>query len=192
MPRSKHTGQTDSGHTRDIKVERIGKVTIYKRGLAHYLYFRENGKSVRRPVEGSLAAARATAHKVAASLQEGSPSPLGFDRMAPEERVTAFIDYTRDVQGLALRSRDRYRAALERFKDFALEKNIKAIDLVSQASIEEDPQRRKEQVLRRTSSQHCSLSRNPAWTATSSFFPSAVAPMKTSMHARSSSSRTLK
>jgi hypothetical protein len=38
MPRAKHTGQTDSGHTRDVKAERIGKVTIYKRGLAHYLY----------------------------------------------------------------------------------------------------------------------------------------------------------
>ena len=137
MPKAKHTGQTDSGHTRDIKVERIGKVTIYKRGLAHYLYFRENGKSVRKPVEGSLAAARATAHKVAGSIQEGRPSPIGFERISPEELVKAFIEYTRDVQGLALRSRDRYRAALEHFRDFAVEKNIKGIDLVTQATIED-------------------------------------------------------
>lgn len=137
MPKAKHTGQTQSGHTRDIKVERVGKVTIYKRGLAHYLYFRENGKSVRRPVEGNLAAARATAHKVAASLQEGRPSPLGFARIAPDELVTAFIEYTRDVQGLALRSRDRYRAALEHFKDFAAEKNIKGIDLVTHGNVED-------------------------------------------------------
>jgi hypothetical protein len=38
MPRKKslignHSGRTDAGDTNDVKVERIGKVTIYKRGL---------------------------------------------------------------------------------------------------------------------------------------------------------------
>jgi len=74
------------------------KVTIYKRGLTHYLYFRENGKSIRRPVEGNLAAASAMAHKVAGSLQEGRPSPLGFQRIAPAEMVAAFSDSARPME----------------------------------------------------------------------------------------------
>jgi hypothetical protein len=45
MPRKKnelagHTGRTAAGHTRDVKVERVGKVTIYKRGDVYYLYYR--------------------------------------------------------------------------------------------------------------------------------------------------------
>jgi hypothetical protein len=39
----RHTGQTDAGHTRDVKVERIGPVTIYKRGSSYSLYDREAG-----------------------------------------------------------------------------------------------------------------------------------------------------
>ncbi|MEI6236301.1 MAG: hypothetical protein WCT04_24860 [Planctomycetota bacterium] len=33
MPREKHTGQTETGHTRDINVERVGKVTILQARL---------------------------------------------------------------------------------------------------------------------------------------------------------------
>ncbi len=29
-----HSGRTETGHTRDVKVERIGPVTIDKRGLS--------------------------------------------------------------------------------------------------------------------------------------------------------------
>jgi hypothetical protein len=32
---SSHTGRNAAGHTRDVKVERIGKVTIYRRDEAY-------------------------------------------------------------------------------------------------------------------------------------------------------------
>ena len=32
-----HTRQTDGGNTRDVKIERIGPVTIYKRGETYSL-----------------------------------------------------------------------------------------------------------------------------------------------------------
>ena len=32
-----HTGTTPSGHTRDVRVERLGHVTIYKRGENYYV-----------------------------------------------------------------------------------------------------------------------------------------------------------
>ena len=41
-----HTGTREKGHTRDRHVDRIGRLTIYKRGQSHYLCYRERGKSV--------------------------------------------------------------------------------------------------------------------------------------------------
>ena len=97
-----HTGQTDAGHTRDVKVERIGPVTIYKRGSTYSLYYREGGVSHRRTVDGNLAVARATALKVASAKADGRPSPLGYRRTTPEQLVSGFLDYITNVQGLAL------------------------------------------------------------------------------------------
>jgi hypothetical protein len=72
-----HSGRTDAGNTRDAKVERIGPVTIYKRGLSYHLYYRENGATQRSKVDGNLAVARATASKVASALADARPSPIG-------------------------------------------------------------------------------------------------------------------
>ena len=66
-----HTGRTEAGNTRDVKVERIGKVTIYKRGESYTLYYREGGISQRKRIDGNLAVARATAHKIQNALDEG-------------------------------------------------------------------------------------------------------------------------
>src|SRR6185295_17672583 len=82
-----HTGLTDLGNIRDVKVERIGKITIYKRGDVYYLYYRDGGHTRRPKVDGNLAVARATAAKVSAALAESRPSPLGFQRTSPEEMV---------------------------------------------------------------------------------------------------------
>ena len=95
MPRKQtgpvgHTGQTKSGNVRDVKVDRVVSVTIYKRGDVYYLYYRENRKSERQRIDGNLAVARATAAKVAAALGEDRPSPLGFSRTSPEEMVVGY------------------------------------------------------------------------------------------------------
>ncbi|HTK75586.1 MAG TPA: hypothetical protein VL371_10040, partial [Gemmataceae bacterium] len=71
-----HTGQTAAGYTRDVKVERIGPVTVYKRGHSYYLYYRQARTTERRRIDGNLAVARATAHKIADALAERRPSPL--------------------------------------------------------------------------------------------------------------------
>jgi Ni/Co efflux regulator RcnB len=68
-----HTGKTSAGNVRDVKIERIDQVTIYKRGKTYSLYYRENGKTVRQRIDGNLAVARATATKVAAALRETVP-----------------------------------------------------------------------------------------------------------------------
>jgi hypothetical protein len=63
-----HTTRTAAGHTRDVKIERIGKVTIHKRGDTYHLYYRQGGITQRRKVKGNLAVARTTAHKVMTRL----------------------------------------------------------------------------------------------------------------------------
>jgi len=72
-----HTGRTGNGSTRDVKVDRIGRVTIYKRGRTYYLYHREKGKTVRQRVEGNLNTARQQASGVIRRLLlENSPTTL--------------------------------------------------------------------------------------------------------------------
>ena len=133
-----HTGHTPSGNVRDVTIQRIGRVTVYKRGKTYYLYYRERGKSVRRKVEGNLATARAMASKVAAAVEEGSPSPLGFTRIAINELLDGFIEYCESVRGLALRTVDRYRAALGHFRKFAGERlSSSSADEFTQAVVED-------------------------------------------------------
>lgn len=106
-----HTGKTGKGHTRDVTVDRIGNVTIFKRGPTYYLYYREDGRTKRPKIDGNLSVARATADKVAAALEEDRPSPVSFQRTSPAELVDQYLDYAETVQCLAWRTLDRYRAA---------------------------------------------------------------------------------
>ena len=132
-----HTGQTESGHTRDVKIERIGPVTIYKRGETYSLYYRENGKSERRRVDGNLLVARTTAAKVAAAIGENRPSPLGFDRTSPQKLASGYLEYVSGVQKLAWRTQDRYRAALDRFLEFCGAAEINAVDAIVERTVED-------------------------------------------------------
>jgi len=94
-----HTGTTPRGNTRDMKVERLGGVTIYKRGKNFYLYYREIKRTVRRRVDGNLATARLVAGHVNTALAESRPSPLGFQRIGPEDFVKGFLEYCERVAG---------------------------------------------------------------------------------------------
>jgi len=132
-----HTGTTPRGNTRDIKVERLGGVTIYKRGKNFYLYYREIKRTVRRRVDGNLAAARLVAGHVNTALAESRPSPLGFQHIGPEDFVKGFLEYCERVAGHAVRTVDRYRAALHLFEAFASVKGLASIDQVSEASVED-------------------------------------------------------
>jgi hypothetical protein len=135
MPRKKkhHTGRTDAGHTRDVKVERIGKVTIYQRGEAYYLSYRQGGVTQRRRIDGN----RATVHKVQNALDEGRLSPIAFTHTSPEKMVEGYLDAVANVPKLALRTQDRYRAVLARFTDYCRDARISAIDTFDLATVED-------------------------------------------------------
>jgi integrase len=120
-----------------VKVERVDKVTIYRRGTTYYLYYRQGGLSQRRKVDGNLAVARTTAHKIVTALAEGRASPVAYSRTSPEKMVAGFLDAVANVQRLALRTQDRYRAALERFLDFCHAARIGTVDTVQEVTVED-------------------------------------------------------
>ena len=132
-----HTGTTTRGHTKDQRIQRLGRVTIYKRGKTYYLYYREAGKTIRQKVEGNLASARLAASHVNTALEEKRPSPLRFQRIAPDRFVRGYLDYCEHVAGHSFRTVNRYRAALERFQEFAEDKGIGSIDQVTEGTVEE-------------------------------------------------------
>jgi integrase len=133
-----NTGQTAGGNARYTKIERIGSVTIYQRGTRYSVYYRENGRSVRWPVDGNLAVARATASKINGQLEEGQRSMFAFQKMTPARFADEYLRFARDVQGLAWRSVERYRAALQRLVDFAeAGKPFATIDQVDEAVVQD-------------------------------------------------------
>ena len=135
---SEHTGFTATRNTRERRVEKIGRVTIYKRGRAYYVYYREGGKSVRRKVDGNLVAARAAASRINATLEEGTPSPFGFTPITIEALVQEYLGYCEEIQGLALRTLDRYRAALEHFVRFScIQAKAARADRVTDATVQD-------------------------------------------------------
>jgi len=110
------SAHTAAGHTRDVKVERIGKVTIYQRGDTYYLYYRQaasptaaRGWQPRRRT-GDRA-------QVLTALDEGRPSPIAYQRTARQDG-RELLRFGGLRPKLALRLRNRYRAALDRFRDF--------------------------------------------------------------------------
>jgi hypothetical protein len=98
---SGHTGSTVGGHTRYVKADRIGNVTIYKRGKTYSLYYRENGRAIRSNIDGNLAVARATASRANGQLEESQRSLFSFRKVTPKRLVEDYLVYVRDGQKLA-------------------------------------------------------------------------------------------
>ena len=128
----------NSDRTRYIKVARLGKVTIYRRGSSYWLYFRDGGRSIRKKVDGNLATARATASHVNVHLEQGRTSPFSFQTKPIAQVVNDFLEHCRDVRGLRIRSVRRYRAALDHFLDFVNSKpHLRNIDQVKESTVDE-------------------------------------------------------
>ena len=128
-----HTGHTTKGHVRDVEIEHIGRVAIYRRGSTYYLYDRDRGDSARRKVEGGPAAARWLASRVLSAIEEGSPLPLGFTHIAIPDLLDGVVESCESVQSLAPRTINRYWAAVSHFKRYAEEHLVtKKADQVSQ------------------------------------------------------------
>lgn len=131
------SGRTSAGNVRDIKIGRVGPVTIYKRLDTYYLYYLEDGQRKRPRIDGDLAVAKATAADVAKALAEERRSPLTFRRISPDDLVARYLSYVAEVQRRAWRTQNRYRAALDRFLDYARDRSIETVDRITVADVED-------------------------------------------------------
>jgi len=120
-----------------VIVERVGKVTIYQRGGSYSLYYRHGGITHRKKIDGNLSVAKATANKILTSIDEVKPSPIAFTRTSPADMVTGYLAAVTNVQKLALRTQDRYRAALQRFLDFCTSEKITGIEVINETTVEQ-------------------------------------------------------
>lgn len=123
---------------RYVKVARLGKVSIYRRGRSYWIYFRDKGRSIRKKIDGNLAVARATASQVNVHLEQGRSSPFSFQTKPISQVVENFLEHCRAVRGLRIRSVRRYRAALDHFLEFVNTRpNLNNIDQVKESTVEE-------------------------------------------------------
>jgi integrase len=129
--------KSPSAKTLDLKIKRVGAVTIYQRGHTYYLYYREHGKSVRRRIEGNLAVAEATAGKIVQALAEGRSTPFAYGRTSPESMIDAYLDYVETVQKLSIGTVERYRAALTLFKRFCSEGSVRQLDRINERVVDD-------------------------------------------------------
>ena len=121
-----------------VKIDRIGKVSIYKRGKNYWLYFRDRGKSVRKRVYGNLATTRATASQVNVDLEQKRPSPFNYETKPIFQVIDDYLEYCRLARGARVKTHSRYRAALDHFKEFIKQKpHLTNIDQVNEAVVDE-------------------------------------------------------
>lgn len=134
-PKSK---SKNTDRSRYVKVARLGKVSIYRRGRSYWIYFRDKGRTIRKKIDGNLAVARATASQINVHLEQGRSSPFSFQTKPISQVVNDFIEHCRVVRSLRIRSVQRYRAALDHFLDFVNTKpHLRNIDQVKESTVEE-------------------------------------------------------
>ena len=140
MSRSRCKAQRASvtASVRDVKVERIGRVTIYLRGENCWVYYREGGQTVRQRIRGNLSTARSTASRINTSLVEKRPTAFGFERKGIGEFLDEYLDHGKVIKNLSPRTIARYRAALDHFRDFAEgQPGLSRLDQVTERTVEE-------------------------------------------------------
>ena len=121
-----------------IKVARLGKVSVYRRGSSYWIYFRDSGKSIRKRIDGNLATAKATASQINVHLEQKQPSPFNLQTKPVAKVVQDFLEHCKLARGLRIRSLKRYRAALAHFVDFVSSKpHLCNIDQIKETTVDE-------------------------------------------------------
>lgn len=134
--RQKNTGSNSGAH-KYIKVTRLVKVTIYRRAKTYWLYYRDQGRSIRQHIDGNLATAKATASHINMYLEQKRPSPFDFTAKPIGVVITEFLDHCRLGRGLRIKTLRRYDAALNHFQDFiATCERVRNVDQIKPDTIE--------------------------------------------------------
>ena len=105
--------------TKSARKHRVGRVTVYLRGKKWYIYYCENGKSVRRCVGVSLAEAKKLAAQVNGQLATHSPAILSFQPVSVSDLRQRWLNYHEQVLRSSIATIRRYRAVTDHLLHFA-------------------------------------------------------------------------
>ena len=100
-------------HRRSRRHIHIGRVTVFRRGAAWCLYFRERGKPRRFRVGPERKLAEQKAAEINAHLAHGLPSAFEFQRTSVEELAGAWLEHHEFVARSSVATVKRYRVAVE-------------------------------------------------------------------------------
>lgn len=97
---------------------RIGKVRVHRRGRIWYLCYREHGRRLQPRIGPDRDTARQVASQIAAQLEVGAPSLLGFEPLSIPELRERWLTQHEFVRRSSLPTIRRYRAATEHLLNF--------------------------------------------------------------------------
>ncbi|MGL6075214.1 MAG: tyrosine-type recombinase/integrase [Fimbriiglobus sp.] len=101
---------------------RVGKVTVYEHHTAWWVYYRSEGKNVRRKVGATRAEAEQVASTINAQLANNEPTLLAFSPITVSELRKQFLNYHELVLHSSIGTVRRYRAATQHLENFILTK----------------------------------------------------------------------
>jgi len=137
-PKSKSQATEKSGKNSSfVRIDRIGKVSIYRHGASYWLYYRENRRNIRFRIDGNLATARSTASQINSALEEKRPSPFHFEHIDIRRFIGEYLNSCKDIRGLSGNTIRRYRAALSHFEEFAHARGITSPGRVTETTVED-------------------------------------------------------
>ena len=97
---------------------RVGRVSFYPHHGSWWVYYRDAGSAVRKPVAPDEATAERIAAQINAQLSSGAPSLFSFSPATAVELQQDFVDYHEHVVRSSLATVNRYRTATRYLVDF--------------------------------------------------------------------------
>jgi integrase len=100
---------------------RVGRVSYYPHHGGWYLYYQQDGQTVRKRVADTEEQAAQLAAQINAQLASGAPTLLTFEPISVPALRQSYLEHHEHVLGSSLATVSRYRAATQHLENFAAE-----------------------------------------------------------------------
>lgn len=97
---------------------RVGDVSLFRHRISWWIYYRENGRPVRRRVGRSFDDAKAVAAEVNAQLAAAKPTAFSFEPVSVANLAERWLDFHERIARSSLNTVRRYRAAANHLTEF--------------------------------------------------------------------------
>ena len=105
---------------------RIGRVSVYKHRRRWWVYYREQGRPVRKAVADDFRAAEQVAAQINLELAASTPTLFSYRPVSVAELQRAFIDYHEHIVRSSLATVSRYQTATQHLVNFCAGREVEA------------------------------------------------------------------